>query len=687
MSNGESNGNQDKASTREERSPSVRIGRRRLLTSLGAMGVTLVSGSLLFSGLSRTTAIGNSVSKNVYGNKPPGKPFLLAEGTANVLDYGAAGDGITDDTLCFQKALSSGAKYVIVPSGKDYVISDTLDIPENVTLDGFGSGYVFSHSTRLLFKGAGTKRFTIDGAGPFSVSNPDAGAPYLADSGARGDVYSTLDLTQSFSAAVVLNKGSCLANIGLYPYFDGVAGYEGTDGRLSDDWDVGVWCRNSDGWRVIHCTVAGHWRKTAQLVSSSLIGDGRIPSNELGVCSDTFLQGFRGLAVRSPNVDSGSNYGFAGTDWINCTFRPLLHQSAHLATSSYIAAPFDSPSGAIELSGASLRGIQFLHCTVIGRDDISVIADKAREILFNGCYFESKEIKVNGTWTTGTLGSRMIATSNSILEFHMVTKYGIDFSPNYKREDSISRYSSTGGLYHPARTRETEYERLNFSKSYTFRLMPGGIYKFVDKDLVSLFEISENGNTKQKGNTHTTFSNAYNIARTDPDGTIKYVMRAYGSGNVDMPGGHLSTGGMVKPLADNVHSLGAAASRWSAVYAGTGVIQTSDARAKTDITDEPLGLDFIRRLRPRQFKYAEAGRQDDKGQKPHHGLIAQEVKQVLDELGVDHAGFVAESALDDKGHDAGELYYGIRYNEFISHLIKAVQELSAKVERLERGRG
>lgn len=661
------------------RGPSGRIGRRRLLTSLGAMGVTLVSGSLLFSGLSRTSALGGSVNKQIYENEGgPNSPNPAPNGSANVLDYGAAGDGVTDDTQAFQQALSSGAKYIVVPSGRDYVISDTLLIPENVTLDGMGTGYFFSHSTKLLFKGTGTKRFTVDGADPISLANPDAGTPYLADSGTRGDQYATLDLTQSFSAAIVLDKGSCLANIGVFPYFDGVAGYSGSDGRLSDDWDVGVWCRNSDGWRVIHCVVAGHWRKAAQLVSASPIGDGRVPSNELGVCSDTLLQGFRALAVRSPNVDSGANYGFAGTDWINCTFRPLQHQSAHLATSSFLAVPFGSPSGAIELSGASLRGIQFLHCTIIGRDDISLIADKAREILFNGCYFESKEIRISGVWAPGTLGSRMIATSGSILEFHMITKYGIDFSPNYTRESSIGRYASASGLYAPSRTRETEFERLNYAKSYTFRLMPGGIYRFVDKNQTSLYEIQENGNTKQKGNTHTTFSNAYNIMRTDTDGSAKYVLRAYGSGNVELPGGMLSTGGAVKPLTDNVHSLGEANARWSAVYAGTGVIQTSDERAKTDIVDEPLGLDFILRLQPRQFKYK------DNGQEPHHGLIAQEVKQLLDELGIAHAGFVAELPADDSEQASGTLPYGIRYHEFISHLIKAVQELSAKVEKLEQ---
>ena len=61
----------------------------------------------------------------------------------------------------------------------------------------------------------------------------------------------------------------------------------------------------------------------------------------------------------------------------------------------------------------------------------------------------------------------------------------------------------------------------------------------------------------------------------------------------------------------------------------------------------------------------------------HYGMIAQEVMQVLEDAGMgsnDFAGYIYEEDRDR---------FGLRYNEFISPLIKAVQELSAKVEALE----
>jgi|6_EtaG_2_1085325.scaffolds.fasta_scaffold30232_3 hypothetical protein len=61
----------------------------------------------------------------------------------------------------------------------------------------------------------------------------------------------------------------------------------------------------------------------------------------------------------------------------------------------------------------------------------------------------------------------------------------------------------------------------------------------------------------------------------------------------------------------------------------------------------------------------------------HYGMIAQEVGKVLKEVGLeskDFAGYIYEEDRDR---------FGLRYSEFISPLIKAVQELSAKVTVLE----
>jgi hypothetical protein len=132
---------------------------------------------------------------------------------------------------------------------------------------------------------------------------------------------------------------------------------------------------------------------------------------------------------------------------------------------------------------------------------------------------------------------------------------------------------------------------------------------------------------------------------------------------------------VTRPGTDNTALLGGPSYRWAGVYASTGTVSTSDGREKTDIIDEPLGLSFIESLRPRQFRYIDGG--GHPGVRPHHGLIAQEVKETLDSLGTDHAGFI-ESPLEN-----GETRLGLRYSELISSLIKAVQELSTKVRTLE----
>lgn len=57
----------------------------------------------------------------------------LLSGIINVKDYGAKGDGVTDDTTAIQTALDSGTLAVFMPEGS-YVTSATLNVPANVTL-------------------------------------------------------------------------------------------------------------------------------------------------------------------------------------------------------------------------------------------------------------------------------------------------------------------------------------------------------------------------------------------------------------------------------------------------------------------------------------------------------------------------------------------------------------------------
>jgi hypothetical protein len=66
-----------------------------------------------------------------------------------------------------------------------------------------------------------------------------------------------------------------------------------------------------------------------------------------------------------------------------------------------------------------------------------------------------------------------------------------------------------------------------------------------------------------------------------------------------------------------------------------------------------------------------------KGTRFHHGLIAQEVRDLLDEMGVDFSG------LKHHAHNGGEDVYSFGYGELIGPILKAVQELKAEIETLK----
>lgn len=162
---------------------------------------------------------------------------------------------------------------------------------------------------------------------------------------------------------------------------------------------------------------------------------------------------------------------------------------------------------------------------------------------------------------------------------------------------------------------------------------------------------------------------------------------------------------------------------FSTTYVYGTVQNRSDLRDKSDVRDTVLGLDFIEALRPVDYRWdmrdyyrtemspkpeipvgatpeqikeiedsykvslaehLEANKPANlvrdgskKRSRYHHGLIAQEVKALLDEKGIDFGGY------QDHKVSGGEDVLSIGYDELIAPLIKAVQELSAVNKQLE----
>lgn len=159
------------------------------------------------------------------------------------------------------------------------------------------------------------------------------------------------------------------------------------------------------------------------------------------------------------------------------------------------------------------------------------------------------------------------------------------------------------------------------------------------------------------------------------------------------------TNNSILPAGDSAgYNLGSGSLRFSTLYASTGTINTSDENLKDNITECPLGLDFIKQLQPKKYKwknrtyeekYLDEKTNEEKTRtiekvhtRYHLGLIAQDVKATLDQLQVDSndfAGYV-DSSVNEPDKPAT---YGLNYMQFIAPLIKAVQELDARIAALE----
>ena len=119
----------------------------------------------------------------------------------------------------------------------------------------------------------------------------------------------------------------------------------------------------------------------------------------------------------------------------------------------------------------------------------------------------------------------------------------------------------------------------------------------------------------------------------------------------------------IQPGSDNMYALGKNGARWSEVWSANGVIQTSDARLKTNIQELPYGLNELMLLRPVAYNWK------DQLSTRKVGIIAQEVRRIIPEVVT--------------GNEKSESL-GMNYAELVPVLINAIKELKEEVDALRR---
>ena len=153
------------------------------------------------------------------------------------------------------------------------------------------------------------------------------------------------------------------------------------------------------------------------------------------------------------------------------------------------------------------------------------------------------------------------------------------------------------------------------------------------------------------------------------------------------------------------YDIGCSNSKFRNIYATTGTIQTSDANDKknVNVVDAELASKIIMGLNPVSFKFI-----DGTSDRTHYGLIAQEVEELVNGLGIDNKDFAALTKSQktvqkvikkpvgkDKNGETkyveefidepveGEYVYGLRYDEFTAILVKMCQILQGEVNELK----
>ena len=99
-------------------------------------------------------------------------------------------------------------------------------------------------------------------------------------------------------------------------------------------------------------------------------------------------------------------------------------------------------------------------------------------------------------------------------------------------------------------------------------------------------------------------------------------------------------------------------------------MSVSDRRLKKNIQVLGKGIETVEKLRPCSYEW-----KDDKNNTTKLGLIAQEVKETLDNHNIE--GFSG-------WHEAIDGVQGVSYEMFVVPLVKAVQELSSQVTDLKK---
>ncbi len=661
--------------------------------------------------------------------------------SVSVKDFGAVGDGVTDDYSAFVSALSSGAKSIIVPLGQ-YKLSSGITVPSGVTLIGVSvlvgkTGYSGVQGSVLQFNASVAICVTLSNAN-LTTGNIKNIAVIRTGTAPAGSIGILVDRGSNIQLENVLSRNH--ANCYKF-YAQTTAGISGHMLNCYGD-QFTENCFYVDSWPELYVT-GGRFGSgddpanpnafiyiTGTSASSGGIGPNTLNFNQchfngnntvgpaywlqfdgVGTPSGNqveyifnacHVESIRTAVIKTTSTAPYLNRVFiGGGSVLNVTQATLFAIDASSSISQFEMNGVKTYCGSLNLTATnSVTTMMFIGGEIIvssGAPTFTGKAGVANTLQMIGTSVLGGTLTFTGTWKSCyvRVGSNTGLSTTGIETFDGSSLIDIEVkAARYRNINGIidtigSSGSSAVGYTLNAQTSRGSVGTPTISQSndMPYRVQ-GYLYDGSAYQRAGILRLQNGGGAPAAGSTPAQW-----IFSTTPVGSTSPT----DSIAID-PSGNLY------PSTDNAVVCGKSGARWSAVWATTGTIQTSDYRTKDNIENASLGLGFIKSLRPVSYTWKVGGNEvvrqiyrdadgnevdgntegaiaseiitkEIKGTRTHWGLIAQEVKQVVDASGVDFAGWVLTDKNDPDSQQA------LRYDQFIAPLIKAVQEQQVQIER------